>query len=176
MVQPINRSPLGFETQTKKLSRWFWGTNHQTVAAGFESQIGKPVPVVLSPNHWQTVDLGFQAKPRNSCSSSPCPWCRPHTAPPNPSIVWPPSTRPILDYPWSSSPSLLLLPRSSSLPVMSHLSHVHHETSKHDSPHKIDMGKTTEVFWIWIQIKASQLLIIIKSRYWPLGFSTSLLC
>jgi hypothetical protein len=31
------------------------------------------------------------------------------------------------------SPSLLLLPRSSSLHVMPHLSLAHHETSKHDS-------------------------------------------
>jgi hypothetical protein len=38
--------------------------------------------------------------------------------------------RPILDHPQSSTPSLLLLPRSSLLPTMSYLSPTHHETSK----------------------------------------------
>jgi hypothetical protein len=61
VAQPMNRSPLGFKVQTKKLSRWFWNSNHQTVAAGFEAQTGNPVPMVLWPNHWQTVDLGFRA-------------------------------------------------------------------------------------------------------------------
>jgi hypothetical protein len=42
MVQPINWNSLGFEDQTKKPSRWFWGTNHQTEAASFEAQTGKP--------------------------------------------------------------------------------------------------------------------------------------
>jgi hypothetical protein len=51
VVQLINHSPLGFEAQTKKLSRWFCGPNHQPAAAGFEAQIGKPERVVLRPNH-----------------------------------------------------------------------------------------------------------------------------
>jgi hypothetical protein len=51
MSQPTNRSPLGFEDQTKKLSRWFWDPNHQTVAPGFEAQTGKPsTTMVLSLN------------------------------------------------------------------------------------------------------------------------------
>jgi hypothetical protein len=42
VVQPTNRSLLDFEAQTKKLSWWFWCTNHQTRAVGFEAQTGKP--------------------------------------------------------------------------------------------------------------------------------------
>jgi hypothetical protein len=97
------------------------GPNNQTTAAGFESQIGKP------------VDLGFEAQPRNLRSSSPHARYRPHTASPNLLIVRPPSIRHVLDHPWSSALGLLLLPRSSSLPAMSHLSPTHHETSKRDS-------------------------------------------
>jgi hypothetical protein len=40
----------------------------------------------------------------------------------------------LCDYLRSSTPSLLLLPRSSSLPAMPHLPSAHHETSKHDYP------------------------------------------
>jgi hypothetical protein len=39
----------------------------------------------------------------------------------------------LCDYPRSFAPGLLLLPRSSSLPGMSHLQRTHHETSKHSS-------------------------------------------
>jgi hypothetical protein len=70
------------------------------------------------------------------CSSSPCARCRSHTASPDLSTVRPPSTRPMLDHPQSSTPGLLVLPRSSSLLAMSHLSPAHHETSKHDSSHE----------------------------------------
>jgi hypothetical protein len=51
--QPTNHSSHGFEAQTKKPSRWFWGHNHQIVPAGFEAQTGKPVAT------------DFDAKPRN---------------------------------------------------------------------------------------------------------------
>jgi hypothetical protein len=44
----------------------------------------------------------------------------------------------VLDHPQFSAPSLLLLPQSSSLPTMLHLSPTHHETRKHVSPHKTD--------------------------------------
>jgi hypothetical protein len=53
--------PLGFDVQTKKLSRWFWGINHQTVA------------VVLRANH-QTIDLGFEAR-----TKKPSQWFWGHT-------------------------------------------------------------------------------------------------
>jgi hypothetical protein len=170
VAQPTNRSALGFEAQTKKPSRWFWGPNHQTAATGFEAQTGKsfttlvlrlnqethhhfeikpgetiatsfeailektvatsfevklektvvtsfeakpletvatgfdakPVKiilVVLRPNHSQTVDLGFKAQSRNLHSSSPRAQCRPHTAPPNLSIVRPLSTQPVRSFP-----------------------------------------------------------------------------
>jgi hypothetical protein len=48
----------------------------------------------------------------------------------------PPDHRvPVLcDYPQSSAPGFLLLPRSSSLHAMTHLPPAHHETSKCDSP------------------------------------------
>jgi hypothetical protein len=75
-TQLTRHIPFGFEAQTKKPSRWFWGPNHQTVAAGFEAQTEKPsttdfevkpkeivatdfeakpeetIPVILRPNHW----------------------------------------------------------------------------------------------------------------------------
>jgi hypothetical protein len=123
VTQLTNRSPLSFEIQTKKPSRWLWGPNHQTIAAYFEAQTGKP------------ANLTFEAQPRSPRSSPPCAWCRPHTALPDLSIVRPKSTRPMLDHSQSSAPGLLLLPRSSSLPTMSHLSPTHHETRKHNSPY-----------------------------------------
>jgi hypothetical protein len=103
--------------------------------------------VVLRPNHknrshrfvakpGEPIDLGFEAKPRNSCFSSPCAWYKPHMVSPDLPIVQPSSTRPVFDRHQSSTPSLLLLPRYLSLPTMSHLSPTHHETSKHDSPHE----------------------------------------
>jgi hypothetical protein len=144
MTQPINRSLFGFEAQTMKLSEWFWGPNHQTVAADFKAQIGKPEAIGFEVKPGETIDLGFEAQPRNPRSSSPCTRCRPHAASPNLSIVRPPSAWPVSDHPRSSAWGLLLLPWSSSLPAMSHLSPAHHEISKHDSPHKIDKGRTTE--------------------------------
>jgi hypothetical protein len=127
MAQPTKRSPLGFEAQTKKLLQWFWGPNHQTVVASFEAQTGKLeatdfeskpgetvttgfeaksgeiVPVVLRPNHRQIVELGFEAQPRNTRSSSPRVWCRPHIASLDLPIVRPPSTQPVPDQPQSNS-------------------------------------------------------------------------
>jgi hypothetical protein len=95
VAELTNRNLLSFEAQSKNLSRWFWESNHQTVAIGFEAKTGKSsttlvlrvnqeivatgfevklektVPIVLRPNHWQTVNLGFEAQTRNSRSSSP---------------------------------------------------------------------------------------------------------
>jgi hypothetical protein len=67
----------------------------ETVSPGFEVKPGKIVRVVLRPNHSQTVELGFEAQPRNLRSYSPRARCRPHTTPPNPSTTRPPSTRPV---------------------------------------------------------------------------------
>jgi hypothetical protein len=58
VAQPTNRTPLGFEAQTKKPSRWFWGSNQQIGAAGFEAQTGKPsTTLVLGLN--QETDRRF---------------------------------------------------------------------------------------------------------------------
>jgi hypothetical protein len=159
-MQLTNRSPSGFEAQIKKPPRWFCGPNHQIVATGFGAQTGNPittsfegkpgetvttgfeakpvktVPVVLRPNHWQTVDVGFEAQPRNSFSSSHYAWCRPHTASPDLPIVRSLSTGPVPDHPQSFALGLLLLPRLSSLPAMPLLPPAHQETSKCDSPNE----------------------------------------
>jgi hypothetical protein len=37
----------------------------ETVATGFEAKPVKTIRVVLRPNHSQTIDLGFEAQPRN---------------------------------------------------------------------------------------------------------------
>jgi hypothetical protein len=97
-----------------KPSEWFWGQTTKTVATGFEAKLG------------ETVNLGLEAKPRNSHFSSPRAQCRPYTTSPDLSIVRPPSTQHVLHHPQSSAPSLL------------HLSPTHHETSKCISPHETD--------------------------------------
>jgi hypothetical protein len=63
VVQPIDRSPLGFETQTKKPSLWFWGPNHQTVAADFETLTGKPATTGFVSKPGEPAITGFEAKP-----------------------------------------------------------------------------------------------------------------
>jgi hypothetical protein len=138
VAQPTNHRPLSFEAQTKKPLRWFGDLNHQTVAAGFEALIRKPEATGFEVKPGETIDLGFEAKPRNPRFSSPYAWCISHTSSPDLSIIWPSSTRLMLDHPWFSASGLLLPPWSLSLPAMSHLSPAHHETSKHDSLHKID--------------------------------------
>jgi hypothetical protein len=164
-MQPTNRNLLGFEAQTKKPSWWFWSPNHQTVAADFEAQTRKPVLVVLRSNNWQTIDLSFESKLRNPCSSSPCARCKPHRVSLDLSIIRPSCTWPVLDYPRSSAPGLLLMLRSSSLPAMSHLSPAHYKTSKCHSLTRIDnKGRTTETSWIQIQTKATQLLITYQTK------------
>jgi hypothetical protein len=123
-LKPINHPHLVLKPKPGNKSEWFWGHTTRTVATNFEAKPG------------ETVDLDFEVELRNPHSSSPCAQCRPHTASPNLSIVWPPSTWPVLDHPQSSAPSLLLLPQSSSLPAMPHLSPIHHQTRKHISPHE----------------------------------------
>jgi hypothetical protein len=83
-VKPLETVIAGFEAKPL-----------ETITIGFEAKPVKTVRVVLRPNHWQTVDLGFEAQLRNPCSSSPRVWCRPHTAPPDLSTAQPPSTRPV---------------------------------------------------------------------------------
>jgi hypothetical protein len=150
MAQQINRSPLDFEVQTKNPSWWFWGTNHQTIAVGFEAQAGKSeatdfkvklgeiIVTSFEVKLGVTVDLGFESKPRNSRSSSPCARCKLHKTSSDLPIFWSLSTWYVPDYPQSSTPGLLLLSRSSSLSTMSHLSPAHHKINKRDSLHKIE--------------------------------------
>jgi hypothetical protein len=62
VLQPTNRSPLGFKTQTKKPSWWFWGPNHKTGATGFEAQTGKPEATGFEAKPGETVATDFEAK------------------------------------------------------------------------------------------------------------------
>jgi hypothetical protein len=109
LVSPHHLHPLiDFEAQTDKPhTNWFWGPNQETVA------------VVLRSNHSQTIATNFEAKSGNlRFSSMPRVWCGSHTVSPDLPIVRPPSTWLVLDHPWSSTPSLILLPQSSSLPFL----------------------------------------------------------
>jgi hypothetical protein len=63
VAQPTNRTLLGFEVQTKKSSQWFWDTNHQTITAGFEGQIGKPSTTLVLKLNQEIVSTDFEAKP-----------------------------------------------------------------------------------------------------------------
>jgi hypothetical protein len=77
----------------------FWSQPKETVPVVVRPNHWQTVSVVLKPNHWQTnlvvlrpnhlqtVDLGSEAQPRNSHSSSTRAWCRPHTVSPDLSIV-----------------------------------------------------------------------------------------
>jgi hypothetical protein len=168
-----NPSPTCFATN-QATGCWCVSSHYLHPLVGFEAQIDKPPPtwfrgpnqeivtVVSRPTHWQPIATGFEAKPENPrFSSPPCVWCGSHTAAPNLLIFRPPSTQLVPDLPQSSAPSLLFLHRSSSLPAMSHLPSTHHETSKHVSPNWITQFavSSTEIHWIQIQTKASQLLI-----------------
>jgi hypothetical protein len=57
VAQLTNRNLCGIEAQTKKSSRWFWGTNHQTGATGFEAQPRNPKPPILRPNREKPLTL-----------------------------------------------------------------------------------------------------------------------
>jgi hypothetical protein len=59
----------GFEAKlAKTITAGFEAKLIETVATGFWAKPAKTVRVVLRPNHSQTIDLGFKAQPRNSCS------------------------------------------------------------------------------------------------------------
>jgi hypothetical protein len=118
-----NLLPLDFEAQAKKLSRWFWGLNHQTIDLGFEAQTKKPLQwfwgqttdkpstLVLRPKAKNyrsgfeakaltTVTTSFEAKLGNLPFSSPARVrCGSHTVLPDFPIVRPPSTRLVTDHP-----------------------------------------------------------------------------
>jgi hypothetical protein len=55
-----------FEAKLEKtVTTGFEAKPAKTVAAGFEAKPLEIVRVVLTPNHSQTVDLGFEAQLRN---------------------------------------------------------------------------------------------------------------
>jgi hypothetical protein len=56
-AKPLETVAAGFEAKPL-----------ETVATGFEAKPVKTVRVVLRPNHSQTVDLSFEAQPKNSRS------------------------------------------------------------------------------------------------------------
>jgi hypothetical protein len=135
VMQLTHRSLLGFETQTKKPSRWFWGQNHQTRAVGFEASpenpsewfwgqtTHKPSTLVLRLNHETRV-------PRLHVHGADRTWRHPTSRSPGHRVP------DLCDHPRSSAPGLLLLPQPSSLHVMPHLPPAHHKTSKRDSPNE----------------------------------------
>jgi hypothetical protein len=56
----------GFEAKSgETVATSFEAKLAKTVVTGFETKPAKIVRVVLRPNHSQTVDLGFEAQPRN---------------------------------------------------------------------------------------------------------------
>jgi hypothetical protein len=148
VAQPINRRLLGFKIQTKKSSRWFWGVNHQTVAVGFEVQIGKPSTTGFEGKSGETVTTGFEAKSEKTIVTGldakpektisvilmPNHWqIIPVVLTPN---HWQTSRSPshqvpdLCDHLRSSALGLLLLPLSSSLPAMPHRSSKRRENRK----------------------------------------------
>jgi hypothetical protein len=60
-----NPPPPWFRGSTKKSTTSFEAKPGETVATSFEAKPLETVRVVLRPNHSQTIDLGFEAQPRN---------------------------------------------------------------------------------------------------------------
>jgi hypothetical protein len=59
----------GFEAKPgETIATSFEAKLEKTVATGFEAKPAKTIRVVLRRNHSQTVDLDFEAQPRNLCS------------------------------------------------------------------------------------------------------------
>jgi hypothetical protein len=103
-AKPGETVATNFETKLEKtVAARFETKPLETVATSFEAKPVKTVRLVLRPNHSETVDLSFEAQPRNPRSSSPHARCRPHTAPPN------------LSTARSLSPNMCDHPRSSAL-------------------------------------------------------------
>jgi hypothetical protein len=99
-AKPAKIVVTGFEAKpVKTVAACFEVKPLETVTTGFKVKPAKIVRVVLRSNHSQTVDIGFKAQLRNQRSSFPRARCRPHTVPPDLSIVRPPSTRPVRSFP-----------------------------------------------------------------------------
>jgi hypothetical protein len=67
LVLRLNQeTTTGFEAKSEKtVATSFEAKLMKNVATDFEVKPAKIVRVVLRPNHSQTVDLGFEAQPRN---------------------------------------------------------------------------------------------------------------
>jgi hypothetical protein len=161
-VKPEKTAAVGFEAKPPEtVTTVFGAKSAETVVADFQAKPVKTVRVILMPNHSQTVAIGFE--PQTDDKPSQWFWGQTTDKPStlvlslNQEIRAPrlhvygadrtrchPTSRSsdhrvpdLCDHPRSSAPGLLLLPPSSSLHVMPHLSPAHHETSKHDSPNEI---------------------------------------
>jgi hypothetical protein len=151
-------STAGFEAKLgETVATSFKIKPKKIVATDFEVKPEKTVPVVLRSNHWQIIDLGFEAQPRNPHSLSPCGQDRPHTVTPDLPIIRPPSTRPM-------RPSLILCTRSL-IPVMILIADRYatpatctpRDKQTRFSKWNKDRGsRTTEMSRIQIQISTSQ--------------------
>jgi hypothetical protein len=113
-AKPLKTVTAGFEAKPlETIATGFEAKPPETIATGFEAKPVKTVRVVLRSNHSQTVDLGFEAQPRNLCSSSQRARCRQHMAPPDLSINQPPSTWPVqpspIPYTRSPTPATILI-------------------------------------------------------------------
>jgi hypothetical protein len=122
---------LSFGAQSRNRRHRFWG------------QTGEIVPVVLRPNHWKTLDLGFEAQPRNPRFLSPRAWCRPHMAPPDFSITRSLSTR-------SARPSPVLYIRSPT-PATNLV------TARHAAPATCTARDKQTRFFKWTKIDVKQM-------------------
>jgi hypothetical protein len=163
----------GFEAKPVKIvAAGFEAKPLETVATSFDAKPVKTVRLVLRPNHSQTVDLAFEAQPRNPRSLSPHARCRPDTAPPDLSTARPPSTRPVCSSPVlcirSPTPTTVLVVARHAAPATCT------PRNKQTWFSKWNKGKQknkTKLSRIQIQTSPSQWLITIKPRNWPLGFS-----
>jgi hypothetical protein len=65
-AKPGETVTTSFEVKLEKtVATGFEAKPLENVATGFVAKPAKTVRVVLRPNHSQTVDLGFEAQPRN---------------------------------------------------------------------------------------------------------------
>jgi hypothetical protein len=65
-AKPRKTVTIGFEAKpAKTVTAGFEAKPLETIATSFEAKLMKTVEVVLRPNHSQTVDVGFEAQPRN---------------------------------------------------------------------------------------------------------------
>jgi hypothetical protein len=168
VLTPSSSAHRFWDTNRQTSSPWVWGPNQGTVAvilrskslncqAWFWGPNQETIVVVLRPNHGQTITTGFEAKPKNPCSSSPPRiWCGSDTTSPDLPIVQPPSTWLVTNHRRSSSPSLLLLPRSSLLLIKIHSPPTHHDTSKHVSPHQITQSRLVQTKFNEFKFKLEQ--------------------